>query len=185
MTDRLQEIEQRLQGLMIAGSSGDAGAYRQLLDELAARLRAYFRRRLSARPDDCEDLVQETLIAVHTRRHTYDAGQPLTGWVFAIARYKLTDWFRRRGRREALHDPVDDRAEELFVDAEQDASDSRRDVMEMLRGLPARQREPILLVKIEGLTVAEASARTGMSPSAVKIGVHRGLKALAERFRQE
>lgn len=179
----MQEIEQRLRRLMIDGLSGDGTAYRDLLRELTPRLRAFFRRRLVGWPEDCEDLVQETLLAVHARRHTYDAGQPFTAWAYAVARYKLVDWHRRHRRREALHDPVEDRIEELFAEMEHDACDAQRDVRAMLETLPAKQREPIRLVKLEGLSVAEAAARTGLSASAVKIGVHRGLRALAMRFK--
>lgn len=168
---------------MAAGTAGDAAAYGDLLRELAPRLRAYFRRRLADRPADCEDLVQETLIAIHTRRHTYDPTQPFTAWAHAVARHKLMDWLRRHHRREAQHDPIEDRADLLFADGDQEASDAGRDVLAMLDTLPEKQREPIRLVKLEGLSVAEAAARTGLSASAVKVGVHRGLKALVARFK--
>lgn len=181
----MQEIEQRLRRLMLGGLSGDGAAYRDLLRDLTPRLRAFFRRRLANWPEDCEDLVQETLLAVHARRHTYDADQPFTAWAYAVARYKLVDWHRRHRRREALHDPVEDRIEELFAEVEHEASDARRDVQAMLESLPAKQREPIRLVKLEGLSVVETAARTGLSVSAVKIGVHRGLKVLAARFSRE
>lgn len=173
--------EQRLRALMTAGLAGDEAAYRAVLLGLAAGLRPYFRRRLGARPADCEDLVQETLLAVHTRRHTYAPSEPLTAWVFAIARYKLADWLRRHGRREALHDPVEDWQDVLGGDAPEDGT-ARLDVSTLLETLPPGQREPIRLVKLEGLSIAEAADRTGLSVSGVKVGIHRGLKALAARF---
>lgn len=179
----MQEIEQRLRRLMAAGAAGDAAAYGDLLRELAPRLRSFFRRRLADRPTDCEDLVQETLIAIHTRRHTYDPGQPFTAWAHAVARHKLMDWLRRHHRREALHDWVEDREDLLFVDGDQASSDAGRDVLAMLDTLPVKQRESIRLVKLEGLSVAEAATRTGLSAATVKVGVHRGLKALAARFK--
>lgn len=179
----MQPVEQRLRRLMVAGAGGDAEAYRALLHALSPHLRAYYRRRLADRSADCEDLVQEVLIAVHTRRHTYDAAQPFTAWVHAIARYKLMDWLRRHHRREALHDPVEDSLDLLFSEGDQDASDASRDVLAMLDVLPPKQRDPIRLVKLEGLSVAEAASRTGLSVAAVKIGVHRGLKVLAARFK--
>jgi RNA polymerase sigma-70 factor, ECF subfamily len=175
--------ERRLKALMAAGLAGDEAAYRALLLGLAENLRRYFRRRLGARPADCEDLVQETLLAVHTRRHTYVGSEPLTAWVHAIARYKLADWLRRHGRREALHDPVEDWQDSLGGDdATQDSGSARLDVSALLETLPPRQREPIRLVKLEGFSVAEAAERTGLSISGVKVGIHRGLKALAARF---
>jgi RNA polymerase sigma-70 factor (ECF subfamily) len=125
--------------------------------------------------------VQETLLAVHNQRHTYDPGQPLTAWVHAIARYKMVDLFRRRAGREALHEPLDDDA--LFAASDEGAREARRDLAVLVSQLPDRHRLPIQYVKIEGMSVAEAARATGMSESAVKVGIHRGLKALAKLIR--
>jgi RNA polymerase sigma-70 factor (ECF subfamily) len=126
--------------------------------------------------------VQETLIAVHNQRHTYDPAVPVTAWLHAIARYKLVDLLRRRARQDLLHDPLDDQSE-LLVAGDTEASDARRDVAKLLATLPDRQRLPIVHVKLEGLSVAEAARLTGMSESAIKVGVHRGMKALAAAIR--
>jgi RNA polymerase sigma-70 factor (ECF subfamily) len=135
-------------------------------------------------PDDVEDLVQETLLAMHNQRHTYDPSQPVTAWLHAIARYKLVDLLRRRARHEALNDPIDDvDAALLAVDAREGGV--QRDLAALLGRLPERQRLPIVLMKLEGLSVIETAQRTGMSPSAVKVGVHRGLKALAAQLRAD
>ncbi len=178
----MQANEVRLRELLLRGLDGDATAYHAFLKELAGHLRAFLRRRLARLPDDVEDLVQETLLAVHNQRHTYDPGQPLTAWVVALARYKLVDLLRRRSRRDLLHDPLDEDSE-LPAVAEDEAAQARRDLGKLLATLPERQRLPILYVKIEGLSVAETSRRTGISESAVKVGIHRGLKALAARIR--
>lgn len=169
--------------LMVAAQGGDAQAYAALLRELTPLLRAYFRRRLQSLPDEVEDLLQETLLAMHNSRHTYDAGQPLGRWAHAIARYKLVDLLRARAGREALHDPLDDEGAELLSEAEPAAAEARRDLRVLLQQLPDRQRLPIELVKIEGLSVADTARRTGLSESAVKVGVHRGLKRLAALIR--
>lgn len=174
------EAELRL--CLVAGLAGDAARYRRFLDGLSGHLRAYLRRRLPRARDDVEDILQETLLAVHNARHTYRPEQPLTAWVHAIARYKLMDFFRAHSRREALHDPFDDDGG-LFVASDVEPTDARRDVAVLLQALPDRHRRPIQLVKLEGLSVAEAARRCGMSESAVKVGVHRGLKALAARIR--
>ena len=179
----LGSIEERLRGPWLAAQSGDAAAYEGCLRDLAAMLRGYYRRRLAALPDEVEDLVQETLIAVHNQRHTYDPSQPLTAWVHAIAKYKYVDLVRRRAGRDALNEPLDDDLE-AFAASDHDAADAKRDLRKLLATLPDRHRRPIELVKIEGLSVAEAAARAGMSESAVKVGVHRGLKALAELIRR-
>lgn len=174
--------EDRLHALFVGGLSGDGAAYRRFLEELSTHLRAYLRRRLSSLPDEVEDLLQELLLAIHNQRHTYDRRQPLTPWVQAIARYKLADLHRRRARNEALQDPLDD-DQPMFASADQDAADARYDIAKLLALLPNRQRLPILCVKIEGASVSDAARRTGMSESAVKVGIHRGLKALAKRLR--
>jgi RNA polymerase sigma-70 factor (ECF subfamily) len=174
--------EERLRGLLARGLSGDGAAYHAFLADLTAHLRAFFRKRLDRIPDEVEDLVQETLIAVHNQRHTYDPGQPLTAWMHAIAKYKLVDFLRRRARTDALTDPLDDELE-VFAASDADAAEARRDLAKLLADLPDRQRMPIVHVKIEGLSVAETAQLTGMSESAVKVGVHRGLKALAAKIR--
>jgi RNA polymerase sigma-70 factor (ECF subfamily) len=176
------DIEDRLTGLLRAANTGDAQAYRAFLEALGRHLRAYFRRRLSSLPDSVEDLVQETLIAVHTRRHTWDPSLPLTAWLHAIARYKMVDALRRHGRTDALHEPLDDESEWL-AGSDADAAEARRDLRELLATLPDRQRLPILHVKVEGLSVAETARLTGMSEPAVKVGIHRGIKALAARLK--
>ncbi len=175
---RLKTGEDRLRGLFVLGLAGDAKAYQAFLKDMSAHLRAFFKRRLASLPDDIEDLVQETLLALHNQRHTYHSNQPLTAWVHAIARYKLVDLFRARGAREALHEPLEDDLL-VFAASDTDASDARRDLGKLLEQLPDKQRLPIQHMKLEGLSVIETAQATGMSESAVKVGVHRGLKALA------
>jgi RNA polymerase sigma-70 factor, ECF subfamily len=178
----MQLIEDRLRSLMLLSLAGDAAAYRIFLDELTARLRSYLRRRLGGLPDEVEDLLQELLLAVHNKRHTYDPKLPLTAWVQAIARYKLVDLLRRRSRGDVLTDPLDE-DDQVFATTANEAAEAQYDVAKLLRGLPDRQRLPILYVKIEGASVTDTAVRTGMSESAVKVGIHRGLKVLAQRIR--
>jgi RNA polymerase sigma-70 factor (ECF subfamily) len=174
--------EERLRGLLARGLAGDAPAYHSFLKELSAHLRAFLRKRLVNLPQEVEDLVQELLLAVHNQRHTYDPRQPLTAWVNAIARYKLVDLLRRRSRNELLNDPLDE-DDALLAASDSEAADARRDLVKLLAALPDRQRLPIIHMKIEGLSVAETARLTGMSPSAIKVGIHRGLKALAAKIR--
>lgn len=178
----MSDVESRLRTQLVAGLDGDARAYHAFLKELGAHLRAFLRRRLAGLPGEVEDLVQEILLAVHNQRHTYDAAQPLTAWVHAIARYKLVDLLRRRGGREALHEEFDDETQ-LIAAADGQAGEAQRDLNKLLELLPDKQRLPILHVKIEGLSVQEAAKLTGLSESAVKVGIHRGLKALADKIR--
>src|SRR5687767_15320722 len=128
---------------MVRGLAGDAAAYHAVLRDSSAHVRAFLRGRLARLPEEVEDLVQETLLAVHNQRHTYDAGQPLTAWVHAIARYKLVDLLRRRAAREALGQPLDDEQEWLAA-PEAESAGARRDLMALLARLPDRQRLPIV-----------------------------------------
>jgi RNA polymerase sigma-70 factor, ECF subfamily len=178
------DFEARLAPVWRRAQAGDEAAYRDALTRIAARLRAYLRRRMQSLPDELEDLVQETLLAVHLQRGTYDPALPVSAWVLAIARHKLIDLWRRRGRRDALHDAWDDVDETLLATTDDEAP-AQRDLAQLLQTLPQAQRVAISLIKIEGLSVAEASSRTGVSVSALKVQVHRGLKRLAERVRSQ
>lgn len=182
-TQSAPTAEPRLHGLLTCAQAGDAQAYRVFLTELTPLIRGFFRRRLQRLPDEVEDLVQETLIAIHNQRHTFDPAQPATAWLYAIARYKLIDLLRRRSRMDALHDPIDDVDESQLV-APAPEQGARRDVDTLLARLPDKQRLPIIYMKLEGRSVAETAQLTGLSESAVKVYVHRGLKALAALLRE-
>ncbi len=173
------DTEVRLRALWQAAQSGDDRAYRQSLALMADRLRAYFYRRMPDLRDEVEDLVQETLLAVHLQRGTYDVSFPVTAWLIAIARHKMVDLWRRRGRKEGLHDEYDE-VDESELAAESVESYASRDLLVLMQTLPDAQRQAIELTKIEGLSVAEASDRLCVSQASVKVQVHRGLKRLAD-----
>ena len=185
VTDCITEMnirsdEPELRNLMLAGLNGDAAAHKALLTRLSANLRAYFKThlaRIGKSPADAEDLVQETLIALHTRRHTYDRSKPLTPWVYAIARYRLIDYLRRT-KSVNMDVPVE-AAEGVFANDDVSAVESGLDLTKLLAQLTPKARQAIRFVKIDGLSVGEAAARSGMSESAIKVSVHRGLKALS------
>ena len=169
------EAEAQYRDWMLAGLAGDAGAYRRLLAALSGHLRSFFARRVG--PNAAEDLVQETLIAIHTKRETYEPSLPLTAWVYGIARYKLIDEYRREKRKATV--PLDE-APELFARDEVESAGARRDVEKLLAKLPEGKRALVRAIKLDGLSVAEVAAKTGMSESAVKVSVHRALKSLSE-----
>ncbi len=169
--------EAELKGLMVAGLAGDAAAYRVLLTAVGDLLRRYYRRRVAGH--DAEDLVQEALIAIHSKRATYDVHQPFTPWLYAVARYKLMDHLRRSRVRAAIS--LDD-AGDLFVEDESEAALARRDLDRLLQSLPETTQRYIRQVKIEGLTTAEAAQRVGRSEISVRVGIHRGLKSLADKL---
>lgn len=172
--------EAELRALMMASLKGDASAHKVLLIALSGRLRSYFRVRLpraGRTSAETEDLVQEALMAVHTRRHTYDPNEPLTPWVYAIARYKLIDYLRQ-SQPEMAYVPIED-ANEVMAGDDRSAAESSLDLSKLLAKLPEKFRLAIQYVKLDGLSVAEAAERCGVSPSAIKVNVHRGLKVLS------
>src|SRR5438128_4118393 len=142
--ERLRNLnahEDRLQDLLVRGLAGHAAAYHAFLKALSTHLRAFFRRRMSGLPDEVEDLLQESLLAVHNQRHTYDPGQPLTAWVHAIAKYKLVDLLRRRAGRDLRNDPLDD-VLDILAHNDSEAAAAHLDVAKLLQRLPDRQRLP-------------------------------------------
>jgi RNA polymerase sigma factor (sigma-70 family) len=169
--------EEVLRGLMADGLDGDAGAHAALLRLLVPMLRGFYRRRANGSDDDIEDLVQETLIAVHTRRSTYDRDRAFTAWLFAIARYKMIDHFRRVGRLR----PIEGMEEMLVAEDFESGTIARLDVEHLLAELPPKQARMIRATRIEGLSVSEAAQADGIGESDVKVSVHRGLKALMIR----
>ena len=165
---------------MLAALAGDGGAYRMLLAGLTRHLRGYYARRLDS--GAAEDAVQETLIAIHTRRATYDPALPFTAWVYGIARYKLIDEYRRHRRRATV--PLDE-ASDLFGQDEAEAAIARRDVTKLLDKLPPAKRQLVKDIKLDGVSIADAAARTGLSESAVKVTVHRAIKALGDDLQNQ
>lgn len=172
--------ETQLKGWMLSGLDGNAADHAALLRALVPILRGFYRRRFRGGEDDVEDLVQETLIAVHERRSTFERDRRFTVWLFAIARYKMIDQLRRSGRLR----PLDELDERLFSVDNEDASLAQIDVENLLERLPPKQAESIRATKLQGLSVAEAAAAAGIGESDVKVSVHRGLKALAEQVRR-
>jgi RNA polymerase sigma-70 factor (ECF subfamily) len=171
--------------LMRASAAGDAAAYERLLRDLAAALRPVARRGLAraGRPvSDAEDIVQDTLLAVHLKRHTWDPGQPLGPWVRAIAHHKLVDALRRRGSRYDL--PIEEFSE--IIPAEEAGEPlAQRDVERHVGALPERQRDVIRTIAVEGASISETAARLRITQGAVRVALHRGLTALAAKIREQ
>jgi len=174
---KLDTLETQLKNWFIASLSGGERSYSQFLINLTPYLRGFFRKRMQSCPDHVEDLVQETLIAIHTKKHTYDTSLPISAWIHAIAKYKYVDFLRAQ-HYDSTHENLDEAAD-LFASCDTAAQESRRDIQKLLDGLPTSFSIPIQLTKIEGYSVQEASKISGMSESVIKIGVHRGLKKLS------
>jgi len=177
----MKASEEQLRTLMVGGLDGNAADHAELLRTLAPLLRSFFRRRALGSDQDVEDLVQETLIAVHMRRGTYNRDRPFTAWLFAIARYKMIDHFRRVRHLIPIEGLEETLAGESFIDA----SDARMDVESLLEALPAKQAAAIRATRLEGRSVAETAAAAGLGESDVKVSVHRGLKTLIARVRRK
>jgi len=175
----MQANEDQLRSWMVRGLGGDAAAHAQLLRALLPLLRGFYRRRMTGQEDVIEDLVQETLIAVHEKRMTYDPVRPLSAWLHAIARYKMVDSFRRGGRTCGF----DEMEGAIFADDRADENDARTDIDRLLATIPEKQARVIRSTRIEGLSTAEAAIRHSIGESDVKVSVHRGLKALATRVK--
>jgi RNA polymerase sigma factor (sigma-70 family) len=157
--------------LMSAAQDGHGGAYHRLLTEMSDWLTRYFRRRLPA--GEIDDAVQETLLAVHRRRHTFDPAYSLGPWLAAIAKRKWVDQLRGIGRRAAEELPDD-----LSVGDHEAAVTSASVLERLLEELRPAQAQAILLVKVQGHSIEDASHETGLSASAVKMNIHRGLARL-------
>lgn len=180
----MNERETEWAGLMRAAIAGDAAAYERLLRALTPALRAAARRGLlrSGRGDaDAEDVVQETLLAIHLKRHTWDPDKMLGPWVMAIARNKLIDALRRRGRHVSV--AIDDFADILA--AEDAAPVPARDVDRQLARLPQRQREVVRSISVDGASIRDTAQRLDISEGAVRVALHRGLAALAAKLREQ
>jgi RNA polymerase sigma-70 factor, ECF subfamily len=175
-----QERDQAWSQLMRAAQSGDRAAYERLLREVSPLIRALVRRHCSNRAD-IEEMVQDTLLTVHRVRHTYDPGRPFCPWLAAIAWRRSIDALRRRIRVSRYETP-EQGVYETFSDAaaNSDLEDVRsaEEVQDLLQLLPPRQREALQSLKLQQMTLAEASAASGQSVAALKVNTHRAFKTL-------
>lgn len=177
-----------LGALLVLAQSGDRAAYTALLHGLLPYLRRLVARRL-ARPQDIDDTVQDIYLSIHAIRHTYDPDRPLQPWISVIAERRIADRLRRLYRQRAREAPLPEDASETFAASDanmtSEVSLDMRAVHRAIEQLPPGQRQAIGLVKVQGLSLREAAARTGQSEGAVKLSVHRALKALRRVLGQE
>ncbi|WP_192182498.1 sigma-70 family RNA polymerase sigma factor [Mesorhizobium amorphae] len=173
--------EAELSRLLKAAIAGDERAYADFLHRTAVLVRGFARRKIVQGGVDPEDVVQETLLAIHVKRHTWRDDAPVLPWVYAIARFKLIDAFRRRGRRVEIE--IDEIAE-TFAEPETETV-SERDINRVLDSLPPAQRSVVSAVSVEGRSIGETAAKFGITETAVRVSLHRGLAAIARRFGRE
>ncbi len=169
--------------MMKAAIAGDEGVYRRLLEEISRSVRAMARAafaRARLGDADVEDAVQETLLAIHLKRHTWDPSQKLSPWVNAIARHKIIDAMRRRGARRA--EPIEDFEDFLAAPAEEDPH-ALSDAKKLIETLSPRQRDIVRSISLDGQSIAATAARLSMTEVAVRVALHRALKALGAAWR--
>lgn len=174
-----QNNQSKLDELARKVMENNSDAYRQLLTAIAPALRIYFRNQFRL-GEQAEDLTQETLIAVHTKFHTYRNTQPFVPWLYAIAKYKAIDYLRAQKRR-----PIETEmpANDIFP-AVTDSNEHGDALHKALATLSNRDYDLIKLAKLDGLSLNEISARMNISLAAVKVGIHRAMKritGIAER----
>lgn len=178
-----KDQETRWHQLMVAAQKGDGKAYHRLLTEITPPLRGFIGKRLFDE-HAVEDVVQDILLGLHRVRHTYNAEQPFTSWLFAIARYKLIDTMRKHGRQHLRRGPSlnDDLTHwhETIADptAKTETGALHHDLNKALKGLPTQQQRVVVMLKVAGLSVEQVAKRLHMSPSAVKVSAHRAYKKM-------
>jgi RNA polymerase sigma-70 factor, ECF subfamily len=181
----VRERDEEWTGLMRAAVAGNGDAYHRLLKAVTPVLRAAARRGLAraGQPiDQSEDIVQDILLAVHLKRHTWDVNAPFAPWLFAIARNKLIDALRRRGRR--IFVDIDDFAETL-ADTPPAPSVAASEVAAQLQTLPQRQREVLQSIAVEASSIKQTAAKFSMSEGAVRVALHRALSSLTAKLREQ
>jgi RNA polymerase sigma-70 factor, ECF subfamily len=171
--------EHELAGLLRAAVAGDEKAYGDFLRRAARVVGRLVRRRSAQYGVDLEDVVQETLLAIHVKRHTWRVEAPLRPWINAIARSKLVDAFRRRGRHFAIE--IEHVAETLAAPETGDPI-SDREIGRVLDALTPGQRSIVAAVSVDGRSIRETAENLGMSETAVRVALHRGLRSIARRF---
>jgi RNA polymerase sigma-70 factor, ECF subfamily len=181
----LSERESDWADQMRKALNGDEGAYRTLLQSLTIFLRQEARRgfaRYGRGTADVEDVVQETLLAIHLKRNTWRTDEPIGPWVRAIARNKLIDSMRRGGRR--INVPIDD-VIDILPAAEPVEHLTEATAEEILARLKGRQRDIVEQISIKGASIRETASLFTMTEVAVRVALHRGLAALSKAYRAQ
>lgn len=164
--------------LMRRAQCGEEAAYAELLVLLTAVTRSYVRSRVGAPVHWIDDAVQETLVAVHHARHTFDGRRPFAPWFYAIARNRFVDVLRRE-HRVSQHEIAVDVSPDWRAAADGPAPRVDMDaVRHALASLPPRQREVVEAMKLREESVRDIAARLGMTMTSVKVTAHRGYRTL-------
>ncbi|SFH46257.1 RNA polymerase sigma-70 factor, ECF subfamily [Palleronia marisminoris] len=163
--------------LLRRANCGDDIAYSQFLREISPVLWGVIVARHRGSRDECKDILQETLIAVHEKRHTLRTGDPVAPWLYAIARYKTVDAFRRRPRHFFIS--TEDKTLQI-ADPNVVSPEVALDVEMLLSQLDVKSAGIVRAIKLLGDSADEASARYGMTAGAVRVALHRALARLVK-----
>lgn len=166
---------------MRAALKGDSKAYARVLAEISSLLRPYLSKRLN-QASDVEDVLQEILISIHKSRHTYDGKRPLKPWVYAIAKFRLTDFLRTHYSDTLRHAAELDVAEHLASLDVTESAFTYESIKEEIAKLPGKQPMILHLIHHEGHTAKEVAAKMNMTETAVKVAAHRAYKVLKGRL---
>ena len=161
---------------MRAACDGDSQAYRHFLESVTPYVRAMVRRRSRGVSEDVEDVVQEVLLALHVKRSSWNQSLPIGPWVSVIARNKIVDSYRKRGRHFVV--PIEEVADTLAAVGDQDR-DPGPDINGLLSELKHTQRDVVQMISIDGTSVRETASHLSMTEGAVYVTLHRALKKLA------
>jgi RNA polymerase sigma-70 factor, ECF subfamily len=178
----VEECEQRWAEAMRAERRGDAVAYERMLKEVATAQRRSLAPRLvrvGLAAHQAEDLVQEILIGLHRKRHTWDPARPFLPWLHTITRYKLIDFMRhhRGDTRRRVDLALEDWVE--IVESPVDEADcSTWEVDRHLAVLPVSQRKIVRAIAVEGASVRNVARRLATSEGAVRVTLHRAIRRL-------
>ena len=170
-----------LEPLIKASLAGDERAYATLLKATADLLRPYLLKRLN-HATEAEDVLQEILISIHKARHTYDGQRPYKPWVFAIAKFRLTDHLRKH-YADHLRQAVDlDEAEFISSEPVTESPFSYESIEEEVKQLTGKAPTILRMMHVQGHTEKEVAHQLNMSESAVKVAAHRAYKILRKKL---
>lgn len=172
-----------IESLMRLALGGDKRAYQQVLARSAVLLRPFLSRRINSAAA-VEDVLQEILISVHKSRHTYDGMRPFAPWLFAIARYRLTDYLRM-AYKDGLRHAADITDYEQILPADvTETGFGFEYIHKALAQLPEKQGKILTFMHQQGYTAKETAKLMGMTEVAVKVSAHRAYKILKTKLEQ-
>jgi len=166
-----------LAGLLALAQGGDQHAYQRFLVGVCEVLRPFLARRMRE-AELAEDVLQDTLLAIHRARHTYLPGRAVGPWLYTICEHRMVDFLRRRRRIARVETPGAEAPMRAGDDPSMQPGTAGLAALDALERLPGRQRRVIELLKLHDLSVREVAGQFGMSESAVKVTAFRGYQAM-------